>query len=43
MFGTAHMLISGALACKLVFSVGRLLVGPSARRLGRVRVTVPVP
>ena len=43
MFGTAHMLISGALACKLVFSVGRLLVGPSARRLGRVHVTVPVP
>ena len=43
MFGTARMLISGALACKLAFSVGGLVIGPSARTLGRVRVTVPVP
>ncbi len=40
--GNAHVLLNGALNCKHMFTVGRIVVGSSLRSLGRALVAAPV-
>jgi len=40
--GNAHVLLNGALNCKHMFTVGRIVVGSSQRPVGRAFVSAPV-